>query len=74
MRWISVRAYERDGLSFTKLGTAGRVTSSEGAWTVTEEALVGPGGRRLARVAGHVAFWFAWDGYLGARSELYQPK
>ncbi len=40
---------------------------------MTEEALVGPDGARLARVPGHLAYWFAWDSYLGVRSELYQP-
>jgi hypothetical protein len=41
-------------------------------WRVTEEALIGPEGTTAPRVAGHVAYWFAWDGYLGARSELWQ--
>jgi hypothetical protein len=26
---------------------------------------------RLARVPGHIAYWFAWDGYLGVESALY---
>ena len=34
-------------------------------------ALVGPDGTRLARVPGHVSYWFAWDGYLGVNSEFY---
>jgi hypothetical protein len=38
---------------------------------VEEEMLVGPDGTRLARVPGHVAYWFAWDGYMGVQSELY---
>ena len=42
-----------------------------GLWTVEEEMIVGPDGTRLARVPGHVAYWFAWDGYLGVQSELY---
>lgn len=46
--------------------------SAAGRWQVTEEALVGPEGQTAPRVAGYVAFWFAWDGYLGARSELWQ--
>jgi hypothetical protein len=30
-------------------------------WRIEEEALVSaPGGRRLARLAGHLAYWFGW--------------
>jgi hypothetical protein len=31
------------------------------------DRLHGPG-----RVPGHIAYWFAWDGYMGVQSELYQ--
>ncbi len=64
----TVRAYERGGRRFT-LGPAG--LEAEGRWEITEAALEGPGGARLPRVAGHISYWFAWDGYLGARSELW---
>ena len=30
-----------------------------------------PNGERLPRVAGHVSYWFAWDGYLAGDSTLY---
>ncbi|MEM8789863.1 MAG: DUF3179 domain-containing protein, partial [Pseudomonadota bacterium] len=67
----SVRAYERGALRLSRKD--GALQSQDGTtWTETEEALTAPDGRRLARVAGHIAYWFAWDGYLGARSELYQ--
>ena len=33
-------------------------------WTVTEEALVGPGGERAPRVAGVLAYWFAWSAFF----------
>ena len=39
------------------------LTHAGEAWVVTEDALVGPKGERLARLAGHVAYWFAWSGY-----------
>ncbi|MEM6847678.1 MAG: DUF3179 domain-containing protein [Pseudomonadota bacterium] len=62
----TVRAYERDELTFDDAMSAdGR------SWIVAEEELVGPDGERLPRVAGHIAYWFAWDGYLGAQSALY---
>ncbi|MEM8663159.1 MAG: DUF3179 domain-containing (seleno)protein, partial [Pseudomonadota bacterium] len=63
----TVRAYERGARTF-----AGDLTVAGGEpWRVTEEALVGPDGTSLPRVAGHIAYWFAWDGYLGAQAELY---
>lgn len=69
----TVRAYDRDSLSFKKGDAADRVVAGGGTWKVTEDALVGPDGDRLARVPGHVSYWFAWDGYLGLDSELYTP-
>lgn len=66
----SVRAYERGELTFS--GGGGTVISTDGAaWQVTEDALLSEDGRRLPRVAGHIAYWFAWNSYLGAESELY---
>jgi Protein of unknown function (DUF3179) len=68
----SARAYERKDLVFDPRN--GRLVSNDGAvWTMTEDALTSPDGRRLQRVAGHVAYWFAWDGYLGDAAELYRP-
>lgn len=65
----TVRAYERGDASFS--GDAAQLKGPGGDWQITEDALVGPGGERLARMPGHVAYWFAWDGYLGAESALY---
>ncbi|MEM8591446.1 MAG: DUF3179 domain-containing protein [Pseudomonadota bacterium] len=65
----TVRAYDRGQFEFSLDGAA--VTGPGGVWTVTEAALVGPAGEHLSRVPGHVSYWFAWDGYLGAESELY---
>ncbi len=69
----SVRAYERGGRSFEATAEENRLRGPGGLWQVTEEALLGPGDIRLTRVPGHLAYWFAWDGYLGVQSELYQP-
>ena len=69
----SVRAYERGERSFEAAAEDNRLRGPGGLWEVTEEALVGPGGARLARVPGRLAYWFAWDSYLGVSSELYQP-
>ncbi len=68
----SVRAYDRGERRFEAASEDNRLKGPDGPWRVTEEALLGPGGARLARVPGHIAYWFAWDGYLGVASELYQ--
>jgi hypothetical protein len=72
----SVRAYDRGDRNFEAGGEAGgetdRLKGPGGLWQVTEAALLGPEGARLARVPGHISYWFAWDSYLGVKSELYQ--
>ncbi|GMG84652.1 hypothetical protein LNKW23_38680 [Paralimibaculum aggregatum] len=67
----TVRAYDRGGREFSPGAAPDRLLAGGAAWEVTEAALVGPGGARAPRVAGHVSYWFAWDGYLGATSELF---
>ena len=67
----TARAYERGDLTFAM--KAGALRSNDGAaWQIGEEALTAADGRSLARVAGNVAYWFAWDGYLGDGAELYR--
>jgi len=59
----TVRAYERGTLRFRPGADPGElVEEGTGArWRIEEEALVSaPGGQRLARLAGHLAFWFGW--------------
>jgi hypothetical protein len=70
----SVRAYERGERQFTATVNPDRLNGPGGDWTITEEFLLGPDGTRLARVAGHISYWFAWDGYLGFDSELYSVE
>ena len=69
-----VRAYERGARMFTAGPDAETLTSDGQAWSITEDALVGPGGEELARVAGHIAYWFGWNSYYGVSSELYEPQ
>jgi hypothetical protein len=52
---------------------AGQLETGTGRWQIGEEALTGPDGERLPRLAGHIAYWFAWNGYLGVESEVYSP-
>jgi hypothetical protein len=68
----TVWTYERGDREFTAGLDGGSLSWPGGMWKVSEDALIGPGGERLGWVAGHIACWFAWDGYLGNRSELYQ--
>jgi Protein of unknown function (DUF3179) len=66
----SARAYERGALTFAM--KSGKLRSDDGmVWQIAEDALTAADGRNLARVAGSVAYWFAWDGYLGDGAELY---
>lgn len=67
----TVRAYERGQMEFTPVA-GGKLASADGViWELNEEEMVAEDGRTLPRVAGHIAYWFAWNGYLGSESELY---
>lgn len=66
----TVRAYRSQGLTFTKTAEPDQLKQGAAIWRVTEDALVGPGGRTLPRLPGHIAYWFAWSGYLGDEGEL----
>lgn len=70
-RTRTIRAYDRRNVTFAGGKRPDRLTGPNGEWTVAENALEGPNGERFARIPGHVSYWFAWDGYLGAASELY---
>lgn len=61
----TVRAYRRGDRAFERSADPATLLAAGQPWSVTEEALVGPDGTRLPRLPGHVAYWFAWDGYLG---------
>lgn len=67
----SVRAYERGNLTF-KSTKDGLLSSDGRRWTIGEETLRAANGETLPRVAGHIAYWFAWNGYLGSESDLYK--
>ncbi|MEL6531584.1 MAG: DUF3179 domain-containing protein [Pseudomonadota bacterium] len=66
----TIRAYERGEATFTADGVA--LVDQDGAtWQIGAEALTAQDGATLPRVAGHIAYWFAWNNYLGAETELY---
>lgn len=67
----TVRAYERENFEFS--GNHKNLTSSDGRkWTLKEDGLHATDGEILKRLPGHVSYWFAWAGYLGDRSDLFQ--
>ena len=70
----TVRAFRSGGLVFAKSARADEVVREGEVWRVTEEALAGPGGKTLARLPGHIAYWFAWSGYFGGKGQVGTGK
>ena len=68
----TVRAYAREGRVFQAQDDE-RLAAEGMSWAVTEDALVADDGTMLPRVAGHIAYWFAWAGYL-RETEIYRPE
>jgi hypothetical protein len=68
----TVRAFESGGRRFAPADGEGRLSADGEDWRMEEDALVSASGERLARVPGHLAYWFAWAGYL-RDAELYDP-
>ncbi|MFY0613037.1 MAG: DUF3179 domain-containing protein [Hyphomicrobiaceae bacterium] len=66
----TVRAYRTSGQTFAIGGKAGTLSADGQAWNITEAALLGPNGEQLTRLPGHIAYWFAWSGYLGGTGEV----
>ena len=58
----TVRAFESGDKTFKAVGADG-VLGPGGTWQVTDTALTGPDGQSLKRLPGHIAYWFAWQGY-----------
>lgn len=68
----TVRAYRSGGMQFEKNGKdLTTIKGNGGQWQVTEQALIGANGEKLSRLPGHLAYWFAWSGYLD-KSEFYK--
>jgi hypothetical protein len=61
----TVRAYESGRRDFAA-GSEPTTLVAEGQdWQIEEDVLVGPDGARLPRLPGHIAYWFAWQGFVG---------
>jgi hypothetical protein len=69
----TVRAYERGARQFRAVAGGGLADGGGAVWRIAEDALHGPDGASLPRVAGQISYWFAWDGYLGDVGEVYRP-
>ncbi len=59
----TVRAYASGGRQFAAAGGRGIVRADGIDWRVTEDALIPAEGEPLARLAGHIAYWFAWQNF-----------
>jgi hypothetical protein len=64
------RAYARGNHRFTGQMRDALLDDKGRAWRITEEALVGPGGERLPRLAGELAYWFGWFAFF-PQTEVY---
>jgi hypothetical protein len=60
----SVRAYLRDDVVVRATEDPSVVLAGSLPLKVTEEALVAEDGRSYERLPGHVAYWFAWQGFI----------
>ncbi len=59
----TVRAYRSEGKIFT-LNHDGKLLENDKEWRQQETELTGPNNESLARLPGHIAYWFAWSGYF----------
>jgi hypothetical protein len=66
----TVRAYARGGRRFEGDAGATSLTAGSESWQVEEAYLLGPDGTKLPRLPGHIAYWFAWENFLGAHAPL----
>jgi len=73
----AVRAYRRDGLTFSPAGDDSELRNEAGErWRITEEALLPESGSapRLDRVPGHLSYWFAWYGFFPQTEIFGAPR
>jgi hypothetical protein len=60
----TVRAYESGGREFAAGSEPTEIIADGQIWHIAEDALVGPDGAHLPRLPGHIAYWFAWQGFV----------
>ena len=70
----TVRAYERNPDEEFVLTLDGKLSTAGQGWQLDESFLVSADGKqKRARLPGHISYWFAWENFMGVKSELYKP-
>jgi len=70
----TVRAYERRAGEEFVMSSTGDIATVNSLWKLDENFLVTSDGKqKRARLPGHISYWFAWENFMGLKSELYQP-
>lgn len=59
----TVRAYVSGGRVFAAGADEDHVMADGVSWRLEEHALIAEDGERLERLAGHIAYWFAWANF-----------
>jgi len=68
------RAYRRGTHTFTAGASNSEALDEQGhRWRLTEDALVSDNGERLARLGGHLSYWFGWFSFF-PKTEVYEAK
>ena len=60
----TVRAYRSGGRRFAPGAEEGTLEAAGERWRIGDSALTGPQGAELARLPGHIAYWFAWQAFI----------
>jgi hypothetical protein len=60
----TVRAYQSGGREFAAGSSPTTLVADGHDWQIREDALLGLDGARLPRLPGHIAYWFAWQGFV----------
>jgi len=69
----TVRAYERMPGEEFQVVEDGRLMTTNEEWLLSEEFLLSVNsGQRRRRIAGRISYWFAWQNFVGPKTELYQ--
>ena len=56
------RVYETDGVEFASWDQRQSVSDRDGVqWTLSEDSITNPDGKKLIRLPAHRAFWFGWQ-------------
>ena len=69
----TVRAYQRKADETFAVSENGTISTDTATWILTENLLVSSdGSQKRTRLPGHISYWFAWENFMGLKSELYE--